>query len=304
MDVEPYGLEVVAVNAVSKSDNSNIMSARRISIYCLISILLFVVCAYLGSFSFYIKSIVSILLYFTVYVLLCRNLDSTKYIWVVLAILGIIPFAVYTFIHATNFNESIGALPSSYAFLLGLGFAVLWQSKLRKISIIIPAVIITPIYSILLTDQLLQYSDTSEVITGESRDLSQIKCTDSTGKIITTELLKHEILVINFWNTGCGVCKREFPRFNEIIAKYNDQPRVKIVSINVPLPRDSGGQAWKYVLTNKYSFPVYFLSQQESLSKFGITSFPTLLLIRNGKDVELINDINDLENEINEALIQ
>lgn len=280
------------------------MKIRRVIFAVIASILLFVACAVIGGYSFYIKAFVSVILYFSVNLALCRNLDSAKYSWIVLAILGIIPFSVYTFIHATNFNESIAALPSSFAFLLGLGFAVLWQSNLRKISIIIPAVLITPIYSILLTDQLIQHSDTSEVITGESRDLSQIKCTDSTGKIITTELLKHEILVMNFWNTGCGVCKREFPRFNEIIAKYTDQPRVKIVSINVPLPRDSGGQAWKYVLTNKYSFPVYFLSQQESLSKFGITSFPTLLLIRNGKDVELINDINDLEHEINEALIQ
>lgn len=278
------------------------MSARRIFLYCLISIILFVVCAYLGSFSFYFKSIVSILLYFSVSVPLCRKLENANHGWVVFATLGSIPFAVYTFIHATNFKESIAALPSSFAFLLGLLFAILWRTKLRKITIIIPAVIITPLYSILLTDQLILYSDSSEVITGESRDLSQMRCTDSTGKTVTADLLKHEILVMNFWNTGCGVCKREFPMFNEIITKYDNQPRVKIVSINVPLPRDSGGQAWEYVLTNKFSFPVYFISQQESLSKFGITSYPTLLLIRNGKDVELINDINDLENTVNEAL--
>lgn len=280
------------------------MKIRRVIFAVIASILLFVACAVIGGYSFYIKAFVSVVLYFSVYLVLCRNLDSAKHRWVVLATLGIIPLVVYTFIHSNNFNDSIPALPSSYAFLLGLLFAILWQLKLRKILLLIGAVIITPLYSILLTNQLTEYTNTSEVITGNNRELSNIVILDAKGNIVTPDLLKNEILILNFWNTGCGVCKQEFPHFEELAIKYNTHARVKLVSVNVPMPRDSGNQGLKYIESKNYKIPAYYMIQRDASSAFGITSFPTLLLIRNGKDVELINDINDLEHEINEALIQ
>jgi thiol-disulfide isomerase/thioredoxin len=256
-----------------------------------------VICLPLGAYSFYVKAIVVFILYAACGILLTRK-ASKRESNISLVILGIPPLLVYSFVHITEFKDTIIAFTSSFAFLLGILFAILWNSKIRKSFLIGATLIILPIWSIVLTDQFIRYADTSEVKVGSNAKLKQIVITDRTGENRAEDLLQYKILILNFWNTGCGVCKKEFPIFNSIYTDLKNKAGVKIISVNVPLQRDSIDQAHNYVAAAGYKFPVYYMEQKEAFEAFGITSYPTILMIKGGNKVELIEDINELETTI------
>lgn len=56
----------------------------------------------------------------------------------------------------------------------------------------------------------------------------------------TNESLLGKVTVLHFWGTWCPPCRREFPEFVELAKKFDDEPRVAIVSVSC-----SGGPEYK-----------------------------------------------------------
>ena len=112
---------------------------------------------------------------------------------------------------------------------------------------------------------------------------------------ISNDYFNDKILVLDFWNTGCGVCFRKFPELEEKFVKYQGQ-QIDIYSVNVPLARDTLGQATRMVADRHYSFPVLFIHDLDILKKLKIKGFPTTLVITNGKMIVFRGDIEKLEN--------
>jgi thiol-disulfide isomerase/thioredoxin len=106
--------------------------------------------------------------------------------------------------------------------------------------------------------------------------------------------LNDKILVLDFWNTGCGVCFRKFPELEEKFEKYQGQ-KIDIYSVNVPLARDTPGQATKMIRDRHYTFPVLFIHNPDVLKKLKIQGFPTTLVIANGKMIVFRGDIERLD---------
>jgi thiol-disulfide isomerase/thioredoxin len=106
--------------------------------------------------------------------------------------------------------------------------------------------------------------------------------------------LNDKILVLDFWNTGCGVCFRKFPELEEKFEKYQGQ-KIDIYSVNVPLARDTPGHATKMIRDRHYTFPVLFIHNPDVLKKLKIQGFPTTLVIANGKMIVFRGDIERLD---------
>jgi len=111
---------------------------------------------------------------------------------------------------------------------------------------------------------------------------------------ISNEDFKGKMVVLDFWHTACGVCFKKFPTLHEYFKKYNDQ-HVKIYSVNLPLDRDTLGQATRLVKELKYSFPVLFLHDERILEQLKISCFPTTLVIADGKEIVFRGDIENIE---------
>ncbi len=90
--------------------------------------------------------------------------------------------------------------------------------------------IMTPLILILLTTQCSKESSQ------ELREAPDFKLNDMYGKPLSISDLKGKIVILNFMETWCSPCKREFPIFNELHNKYKGQG-VKIVAIGF----DKGG---------------------------------------------------------------
>lgn len=111
---------------------------------------------------------------------------------------------------------------------------------------------------------------------------------------VSLDELNDKILVLDFWNTGCGVCFRKFPELEEKFVIYQGQ-KIDIYSVNVPLARDAPGQATKMIRDRHYSFPVLFIHNPDVLKKLKIQGFPTTLVIADGKMIVFRGDIERLD---------
>ena len=53
--------------------------------------------------------------------------------------------------------------------------------------------------------------------------LPDVKFIDTTGHAHTPESLRGKVVVINFWATWCGPCKKEIPDLSKLYLKYKDK---------------------------------------------------------------------------------
>jgi thioredoxin 1 len=70
---------------------------------------------------------------------------------------------------------------------------------------------------------------------------------------------KGRVVLVDFWAEWCMPCKMMTPILNEVVNEVDD--KIKICKLNVD-------------------------SQQQLASKFGVRSIPTLIILKNGKEVK------------------
>ena len=114
---------------------------------------------------------------------------------------------------------------------------------------------------------------------------------DVDGNAVSSESLKGKTVVLDFWATWCGPCKRSFPAMQMAVNKFKDNPDVQFLFIHTweKGEADATAAAKKYIDDNKYSFRVLMdLKDAESgnnkvVEGFGIQGIPTKFVIdKNG----------------------
>jgi thiol-disulfide isomerase/thioredoxin len=98
--------------------------------------------------------------------------------------------------------------------------------------------------------------------------------TDLQGQRWTTERLKGRAVVLNFWATWCPPCKEELPSLQTLHEIGGGDPLV--LGINV---RETASRVQRYLAFTGIGFPVVLDPQAELAKRFGVTAFPTTLLI-------------------------
>ena len=97
---------------------------------------------------------------------------------------------------------------------------------------------------------------------------------DLQGQRWTSASLKGRAVVLNFWATWCPPCKEELPSLQTLHEIGGGQPVV--IGINV---RETASHVRRYLASTGMTFPVVLDPQAELAKRFGVSAFPTTLLI-------------------------
>lgn len=92
-------------------------------------------------------------------------------------------------------------------------------------------------------------------------------------------------IVLNFWASWCAPCKSEMPDFEEAYSKYGD--KVQFIMINLTDgARETISSAKSFISSQKYSFPVFFDTDESAAASYAVSYIPrTVFINKDGKIV-------------------
>lgn len=90
------------------------------------------------------------------------------------------------------------------------------------------------------------------------------------GSKLSLDELRGKVVVVNFWGVWCGWCVAEMPELQKLVARYANDPRVRIVTIDND---EDLALVRKFMAEKHYEFPV--LLDDGYVAANGVTGFPT-----------------------------
>lgn len=110
--------------------------------------------------------------------------------------------------------------------------------------------------------------------------------TDVNGKKVSLEQFKGKVVILDFWATWCGPCKKSFPAMQMAQNKYKNDPNVRFLFIHT-WERDSNAtaEAKAYIQNNHYNFEVLMdlkdsaTKQNKVVISYGVSGIPAKFII-------------------------
>ena len=122
--------------------------------------------------------------------------------------------------------------------------------------------------------------------------LPNIELVDQYGKKHNLQDYKGKVIVINFWVSWCGDCKKEIPSVVELYKEYGKNKKdviilgvVSPVSKKYPKNRDriEKKELLTYIKDNNYIFPSLFDETGKTYDEYEIEEYPSSFIInKNG----------------------
>ncbi len=108
----------------------------------------------------------------------------------------------------------------------------------------------------------------------------------SSGKIIDTTNLRGQVVLINFWATWCGPCRKELPELDALYREYSGRG-FTVIGISI----DSVGRSRisAFVKGRGLSYPVVKGNSSLGRRYGGVSAIPASYLV--GKDGEIIKKV-------------
>ena len=90
-----------------------------------------------------------------------------------------------------------------------------------------------------------------------------------------------KVMVLDFWASWCAPCRRSFPWWNKMHAKYADEGLV-IIGVNLDNDPES---ALAFLEEYPADFNIYYDTNKELAKKFGVQAMPSSYIV--GRDGEI-----------------
>lgn len=113
--------------------------------------------------------------------------------------------------------------------------------------------------------------------------------TDLDGKTVSLAELKDKVVILDFWATWCGPCKKSFPAMQMAVEKYKNDPDVKFLFIHTwETSKEPAEDAKAYMESQKYNFQVLMdlkdpiAKKNKVVESYGVTAIPAKFVIGKG----------------------
>lgn len=113
---------------------------------------------------------------------------------------------------------------------------------------------------------------TAKEMSGKAKDFT---LPSRSGENVRLAELQGEVVLVNFWASWCGPCRKELPKLEEMHQKYKDLG-VTILGINIDETRELSQKLLKDVEVN---FPVLYDHDSEVAEPYNIQAMPSTFII-------------------------
>lgn len=114
--------------------------------------------------------------------------------------------------------------------------------------------------------------------------------------------IKSEYLLLDFWNSACGVCYEKFPEFQSLHDKNSG--KVKIASVFVPFRKNEQASDGEDIISKRgYTFPVWSVAPKDTLLKvLKVERFPTIILLDKERNVIFRGNLENAKKKLEDII--
>ncbi len=154
--------------------------------------------------------------------------------------------------------------------------------------------------------------DQMKVAVGDSAPIGKLMTLD--GKEIDTASLKGKVVIVDFWATWCGPCKRGLPLLQKFADSMKDNDKVVVYPVNVWERAEDDAKRIELVKgfwgDAKYTMPTLLDMSNEYVEAYGVSGIPTMVIIgpdgtiadiHVGFDEKLVENLTEKVKKILEA---
>ncbi len=123
------------------------------------------------------------------------------------------------------------------------------------------------------------------------RKAPEVVLKDTSGKEVKLSSLKGKVVLIDFWASWCGPCRRANKHLKKLYEKYKDQG-LEILSIST----DDSRTAWKKAIKDDKTNWLHVIDDRNVAYAWQIQYLPTTFLIdRNGNFAAFNPELDELD---------
>ncbi len=253
------------------------MSLKKTILWLVIFTGLFMVSGIVGRL--YHASTCLIIIILTSY-LIRRDLNFKSLLIIQLPIL-----ALNTFVVLKNqlYDNLVLVVTSYIAMLLLLLTEKFGKNHLKRIYISL--LVVLPLLAYLATCEWFHYYST-QYVADKQLSFPDINMKDSLGNGFTFPN-DDKLYVVDCWATTCGICFKEMKKLEVLKKKFESNPHVKFLSLNLPIERDSIGYAQTVLKKKDIHLTSLYCEDLTSWSKLGLEGVPMIYFLKNNQIMEI-----------------
>ncbi|MBL8722934.1 MAG: TlpA family protein disulfide reductase [Planctomycetes bacterium] len=117
------------------------------------------------------------------------------------------------------------------------------------------------------------------------------------GDAPTLESLQGRVVLLEFWGTWCGPCVRAMPGIQKLHDRYRERG-LTVLAISYETPE----KMQPFLQANAYTMPVGSDPEKKTIAAYGISGWPTTILLDKEGKVAHVGSPYDAEEAVEKAL--